>query len=195
MSRLKLKYPIFVEGSYDKSRVAAVADATIIVGGGFGIFNAKETLALLKRITQSGKLIMLTDSDDAGRLIRNKLKGVLKAENLINLYIPQIKGKERRKSAPSKAGLLGVEAMGDEVLRKLLLPYSVDADDRTENEPVNTADLYSAGLSGREDSALLRKNFCRKADLPLNLSPKALKEAIDLLGGKKFFFEILELMK
>ncbi len=195
MNRLKLRYPIFVEGSYDKSRVAAVADTMIIVGGGFGVFNARETLALLKRITEDGKLIMLTDSDDAGRLIRNKLKGVLKAENLINLYIPQIKGKEKRKAVPSKAGLLGVEAMGDEVLRKLLLPYAVDSAQSAENEPVSTADLYGAGLSGCGDSAFMRKDFCSKAGLPLNLSPKALKEAINLLGGKKFFFEILELLK
>ncbi len=191
MKRIKLKYPLFVEGSYDKKRVCAVVESTVITGGGFGIFNADEKLQLLRKITENGKLILLTDSDNAGRLIRNKLKGYLTAENVINLYTPAIKGKEKRKKAPSKEGILGVEAMTDKTLTDLLLPYAIEAEEEAFC-PIDAADLYNAGLSGGEGSALKRAAFCEAAGLPKNLTPKALKEAVNILGGAEFFANTLE---
>lgn len=191
MNRIKLKYPIFVEGAYDKNRVAAVADGTIVVGDGFGVFNAEEKLALLRRITEETKLIMLTDSDKAGQFIRNKLKGRLNADNIINLYTPALPGKEKRKKTPSKAGILGVEGMSDQVLYDLLAPYSAD-NSRTMGEEVSPADMYAAALTGKDESASMRKRFCEKAGLPPTLTPKALREAINILGGKDFFYRILE---
>ncbi|MBE6677204.1 MAG: DUF4093 domain-containing protein [Ruminococcaceae bacterium] len=194
MKRIKLKYPLFVEGSYDKKRVCAVAQGTVITGGGFGIFNAKEKLALLRKITENGKLLILTDSDNAGRLIRNKLKGFLGAESIINIYTPALEGKERRKKAPSKEGLLGVEGMSDDVLYKLLLPYSADGEAKP-TEDITAAELYNCGLVGCDGSEAKRKEFCLMASLPPSLSPKALREAVNILGGKTYFFEIMEKLK
>lgn len=191
MKRIKLKHPILVEGDYDKRRVCAVAEGTVITGGGFGIFNAKEKLALLKRITEKEKLIILTDSDNAGRLIRNKLKGYFGAENIINIYTPTLEGKEKRKKVPSKEGLLGVEGMSDEVLYNLLLPYSADEETKI-TEDINAAELYNCGLIGCDGSEAKRREFCLAASLPPNLSPKALREAINILGGKPYFNIIME---
>lgn len=194
MKRIKLKYPLLVEGSYDKKRVCAIVDSTVIIGGGFGIFNAEEKLCLLRKITENGKLLILTDSDNAGRLIRNKLKGLLNSENVINIYTPTIVGKEKRKKAPSKDGLLGVEGMSDETLYKLLLPYSSEAE-AIEVEELTTAELYEAGLTGGTSSKALRYAFCDAAELPRNLTPKALREAINILGGKSFFYKTMESIK
>lgn len=191
MKKIKLKYPLLVEGSYDKTRVCAVVEGTVIIGGGFGVFNAKEKILLLRRITDNGKLLILTDSDNAGRLIRNKLKGYLKSENIINIYTPSITGKEKRKKAPSKEGLLGVEGMSDEILYDLLLPYSV-CDNTKAAEEITAAELYNAGLVGGEESALRRKAFCAAANLPDTLTPKALREAINILGGKTYYRKIME---
>lgn len=190
MNKIKLKYPLLVEGSYDKNRVLAVAEGTVITTNGFGIFNSNEKKALLRRITENGKLIVLTDSDGAGMLIRNKLKGYLLPENVINLYSPTVKGKEKRKKAPSKAGILGVEGMSDEVLRELLSPFSMDSEELA-STPVSAAILYSAGLTGGKDSAALRAAFCRKAGLPESLTPKAFREAINILGGTEYFEKII----
>lgn len=190
MNKIKLKYPLLVEGSYDKNRVLAVAEGTVITTNGFGVFNSAEKKALLKRICQSSKLLVLTDSDSAGMLIRNKLKGYLAPEKVINLYTPDIKGKEKRKKAPSKAGILGVEGMSDEILRRLLLPYSVEEDEETIS-PVTTAMLYEAGLTGGKNSAALRRAFCEKASLPDGLTPKAFREAVNTLGGAEYFKKIM----
>ncbi len=191
MKRLKLRFPVFVEGNYDKKRICAVAEGTIITGNGFGVFNSNEKIQLLKKITDNGKLIILTDSDKAGIFIRNKLKGYLNTENIINLYTPSVQGKEKRKKTPSKDGLIGVEGMENHVIFDLLLPYSTDVETTTIEE-ICTADLYNRGLVGTDGSAALRKEFCDAAGLPKSLTPKALKEAINILGGKRYFLEILE---
>lgn len=191
MKKIKLKYPLLVEGEYDKKRVCAVADGTVITGGGFGIFNSDEKLMLLRRITENGKLIVLTDSDDAGRFIRNKLKGYLSGGNIINLYTPALAGKEKRKKSPSKAGILGVEGMDDATLYDLLCPYSEDNSDMVFEE-VSAADLYNQGLVGSSRATERRKAFCVAAKLPHGLTPKALREAVNILGGKTFFYEIME---
>jgi len=190
MNKIKLKYPLLVEGNYDKNRVLAVAEGTVITSNGFGIFNSEEKRALLRRLTTDGKLLVLTDSDGAGMLIRNKLKGYLKAENVINLYTPAIEGKEKRKKTPSKAGILGVEGMCDTVLRQLLAPYAMETN-AAATTPVTTALLYSAGLTGGDNSAALRASFCKKAGLPQSLTPKAFREAVNILGGVAYFEKIM----
>ncbi len=191
MKKIKLKYPLIVEGMYDKNRVMAVAEGTVIVLNGFGIFNDKEKRALLRRITADGKLLVLTDSDGAGFLIRNKLKGFLKAENIINLYSPQIHGKEKRKKLPSKEGFLGVEGLSNEMLLQILLPYSTDASERAEYAELSTAMLYEDGLTGKDNSTELRNAFCRAASLPESMTAKALREAINILGGLEFYEQIM----
>lgn len=190
MNKIVLKYPLLVEGNYDKNRVKAVAEGTVITTNGFGVFNSPEKKQLLKRITEHGKLLILTDSDGAGMLIRNKLKGYLAPENVINLYVPTVEGKEKRKKAPSKAGILGVEGMSDEVLRQILAPYDVKAEAR-DTEAVTTALLYETGLTGAEDSAARRALFCKKAGLPQGLTPKAFRETINTLGGVAYFEKIM----
>ena len=190
MNKIKLKYPLLVEGNYDKNRVSAVADGTVITTNGFAVFNSAEKKLLLKRITETGKLLVLTDSDGAGMLIRNKLKGYLTPKNVINLYVPTVRGTEKRKKTPSKAGVLGVEGMYDEILRKVLAPYALGTEE-TEAVPVSTAMLYDAGLTGCEDSAQKRTLFCKKAGLPEGLTPKAFRETINTLGGVAYFEKIM----
>lgn len=191
MKKLKLKYPLLVEGSYDKNRVSAVAEGTVITCGGFGIFNSAETKAILRRITQTGKLLVLTDSDGAGLLIRGKLKSILNAENIINIYTPQIQGKEKRKRFPSKAGFLGVEGMSDEVLYALLLPFS-DESAAVDFAPVTAATLYAMGLVGGEGSTERRNALCVRAGLPTGMNAKAFREAINALGGDEFLKTLTE---
>lgn len=191
MKKIKLKYPLLVEGSYDKNRVSAVAEGTVITSDGFGVFNSAEKRALLRRITEKGKLIVLTDSDGAGALIRGKLKGYLNAENVINLYIPRIEGKEKRKKAPSKDGFLGVEGMSSEVLLSLLRPFAETEDER-KYTPVNGACLYALGLTGGKDSSAKRAALCRAAGLPEDMSAKAFSEAVNVLGGCEYLNTLIE---
>lgn len=182
---------MLVEGSYDKNRVSAVAEGTVLTCGGFGIFNAAEKKALLKRITQSGFLLVLTDSDGAGLLIRSKLKSILNAENIINIYTPQIQGKEKRKRLPSKAGFLGVEGMSDEVLYTLLLPFS-DESAAVDFTPVSAAMLYDMGLIGGEGSTERRNKLCVQAGLPTGMNAKAFREAVNILGGNEYLKTLMK---
>ncbi len=196
MKKIQLKYPLLVEGKYDKNRILAVATGTVIVLNGFALFNDNEKRTLLRRIAESGKLLVLTDSDGAGFLIRNKLKGFLKPDSIINLYSPQIIGKEKRKPCPSKAGFLGVEGLSDDILLSILLPYSVEAETESAAfEEVSAADFYADGLTGKDNSSVLREKFCTVARLPKNLGAKPLREAVNMLGGKDFYTKILSEMQ
>lgn len=191
MKKINLKYPLLVEGNYDKNRVLAVANGTVITLNGFSLFNNEEKKALLRRISEEEKLLVLTDSDGAGFLIRNKLKGYLKSDSVINIYSPQIIGKEKRKKSPSKAGFLGVEGLSDEVLLKILVPFSKDSEKNAEFEEVTAAMLYKNGLTGKDNSATIRNKFCQASNLPENMGAKPLREAINILGGKAFYLKIL----
>ena len=122
--RLVLKYPVLVEGKYDRIKLSNVVASPILTADGFAVFNSPQKKKLLRRLTQAGKLILLTDSDSGGRLIRNKLKGYLPPGSTIDLYIPKLPGRERRKSKDSKEGLLGVEGMDDRLLYELLAGYA-----------------------------------------------------------------------
>ena len=122
--RLKILYPVIVEGRYDKLRLEQVIEAQILTTDGFGVFNKKEKGQLFRTLARKTPLIVLTDSDGAGKLIRSHLTSMIPAERLIQLYVPRIEGKERRKEQPSAEGILGVEGMERELLRELLLPYA-----------------------------------------------------------------------
>lgn len=180
--RLSVPYPIIVEGKYDRLRILSVADATVWTTDGFGIFKKKERLALFRQMSLRSPIILLTDSDGAGKLIRSHLTGAIPTERLIQLYIPQIRGKEARKSTPSAEGTLGVEGMEQTLLRNLLAPFS-DSErvkQRSEN-PLSKADLYRDGLTGREDSAKRRDELARKLGLPCQMTPNALLAALKIL--------------
>ncbi len=185
-----IKYPIIVEGKYDKIKLASIFNAKIITTDGFGIFNNKEKLSLIRQLANKDKIILLTDSDGGGHLIRSHIKTAIPTDKLINLYIPRIEGKEKRKNAPSKEGTLGVEGIDADKLREMLLPYSDEGIEKPQGE-ITKADFYALGLSGREDSKALREKILKKLGFPLNMSPNAMLQAVNILYSKEEFVEVV----
>ncbi len=189
--RIRLDRPVVVEGKYDKIRLQSVLDADILTTEGFGIFKAAEKTAMIRRIAAEKGLIVLTDSDGGGLVIRNYFNSILPQDRLTHLYIPAVKGRERRKTVDSKEGLLGVEGMDTETLRQLFAPFAVTAEERCPRTPITKIDLYEAGLSGGPGSKEKRRALCRLAGLPLNLSADAMLGALNLLYGKEEYEELL----
>lgn len=190
---LEIKYPIIVEGKYDKIRVGLVAKAEILTTDGFGIFKKNEKAALLRALAKKTKLIVLCDSDGAGTLIRSYMNSIISPDRLIHLYIPEIIGKEKRKKEPSKAGTLGVEGMERECLERILAPYSVDSNDMpgTEN-PLSKLDLYTDGLSGGVGSAEKRDAVAAHFGLPHGMSANALLAALKLVATYEEYKKAVE---
>ena len=184
-NRIKIPYPIFVEGKYDRLRLLSLLDADIYVTDGFGIFNKKEKGMLLRSLAKKTKIIVLTDSDGAGKVIRSHISSMIPKEAVIPLYVPQIEGVEKRKSAPSKEGFLGVEGMERELLYRLFLPYAVkdegasDAD--VQRRSITKTDLYIDGLTGGEDSSTRRDALAERLSLPHGMTPNALLSALNVL--------------
>ena len=181
----KIREAIVVEGRYDKNKLAQIVDTMIIETHGFGVFNSAETRALLKKIAEMRGLIILTDSDGAGFVIRNHLRGVLPKEHVKHAYIPQISGKERRKVRAGKEGLLGVEGMSDAIVLDALAcagaTFLEEENDRAQHAPITKADFYALGLSGGADSAEKRARVLRAYDLPIHMTANAMLEALNLL--------------
>jgi ribonuclease M5 len=179
--RLKVREVVIVEGKYDKNTLSQVVDATIITTGGFRLFKNRDLRSLLLRLAKERGVIVLTDADGAGLVIRNRLRGFLPPEMVKHAYIPALEGKEARKKQAGKAGLLGVEGISPELLRQSLINAGA-----TENHgpirAVTKKDLYDWGLSGAPDSAKLRQELQEKLNLPKNLSSKALCEVLTMLG-------------
>ncbi len=180
--KLKLKYPVVVEGKYDKAKVCLVVDTPIITLDGFAIFNNNEKKQLLKRLSRETGVILLTDSDRAGCFIRSKLKGVLNGK-IYNVYAPMVVGKERRKKTQSADGLLGVEGIESKVLYDLLLPFSDFKSSSSAN--ITKARFYADGFSGTDNSSVRRKLLAEYLALPVTLTSKALLEAINLLVSEE----------
>ena len=180
MKKLRVIYPIIVEGKYDKIRLSSLFEAHIVTTDGFGVFNKKEKLALIRALAASSKIILLTDSDGAGKLIRSHLTGAVPKDRLIQLYIPRVEGKERRKDAPSAEGTLGVEGMNNDILRELLLPYTDEGEPIGEN-PLSKTDFYIDGLTGGENSREKRNALAQSVGLPPDMTPNALLEALRLV--------------
>ena len=192
MEKLKIKYPVICEGKYDKIKLSSVIDGTIITTDGFGIFKNEEKASLLRRLAEEEKIIVITDSDGAGLVIRNFIKGIIPAEKTVNVYIPKIKGKEKRKEKPSKEGTLGVEGMTAELLHNALSPYCGEIKNKLS---LTKTDFFTLGLSGTDRASYLRKQFCIRAFLPPEMSANALLEAVNLLFTKEEFFKIMEDIK
>jgi ribonuclease M5 len=183
--RIKIKEVIIVEGKYDKNTLSQVADATIITTGGFSLFKDKDLRSLLLRLAKERGVIVLTDADGAGLVIRNRLRGFLPPEMVKHAYIPALEGKEARKKQAGKAGLLGVEGISPEMLRQALINVGATeshAPDCQVHRAVTKKDLYGWGLSGAPNSAKLRRELQEKLNLPKNLSSKALCEVLTMLG-------------
>lgn len=192
---IRIKEVIVVEGRYDKNTLSQLIDGTIIETEGFGIFSNKEKLALLRRLAEKRGLLVLTDSDGAGFVIRNFLKGAIDSKLVKHAYIPDISGKERRKQSPSKEGKLGVEGMGPEVLLAALERAGVltEAGEAPAREaPLITADLYALGLSGGKESAEKRKKLLKKLNLPEKLSARATLEVLNALYTRAELFALAE---
>ena len=181
--KLHIPYPVVVEGKYDKIRLSNVIDAQIIVTDGFGVFRKEEKRLLLRRLAAASPLIVLTDSDGGGKIIRSHLSGMLPKDKIIPLYIPQIKGKERRKDKPSAAGTLGVEGMEDSLLFDLFAPYAKEGDPltRAAENPLSKVDFFEDGLTGGANSTQKRDELAVKVGLPTGMSANALLEALKLL--------------
>ena len=195
MEKLRIREAIVVEGRYDKNALSQVVDAVILETKGFGVFNDAEKRRLLRELAEKRGLILLTDSDGAGFVIRNHLKGVLPPEKLKQAYIPEIAGKESRKRAPSKEGKLGVEGMSPEVLRRALLRAGATVIGAEESGRVpaglTRAELYALGLSGKEDSAAKRAALLRRLGLPQRLSAAALVDVLNALYEREELLRLL----
>ena len=189
--KIKISLPIIVEGKYDKIKLDSIFDATVIVTGGFAVFNNKDKQMLIKRLCRDG-VIVLTDSDGGGKQIRAFLKGALPKEKIHNLYIPKIEGKERRKDHASKAGLLGVEGMEKEELIKILSPFISDKEPIKPTRMITKVDFFQDKLTGFENSSSRRAELCKLAELPDDLTPNALLEALNLLYGYDGYKSLVE---
>lgn len=183
MKKQRIKEVIVVEGRYDRNMLLQVVDATVVETGGFSVFNDREKLNFLRRLAEKRGLILLTDSDGAGFVIRNYLKGALPKEHVKQAYIPDMPGKERRKRKPGKEGKLGVEGMSPQVLLKALRRSGATFGDETLSPPpapITKADLLERGLIG-PGSVTRRQALLRELSLPAHLTPNALLEALNIL--------------
>lgn len=186
---LYLDKPVIVEGKYDKIKLSSVIASPIITTDGFSLFNNREKAALIRKLAQNGGVIVITDSDGAGQVIRGRIKSIAGGCPVENIYIPQIVGKEKRKAHASKAGFLGVEGMETELLEKLLKKYI--ASTNTPKAAVAKIDLYEMGLSGGENAKILREAVCRELDLPHDMNANALLEAVNLLYTREMFIQMV----
>ncbi len=196
---LRVREAIVVEGRYDKDTLSQVVDTLILETSGFGIFKNPEQMALLRRVAERRGLIVLTDSDAAGFIIRNRIRGALPAQQLKHAYIPDVYGKERRKRRPGKEGKLGVEGMPPQVLKEVLrraqatfldeLPMAERA-----QPSLTKADLMRAGLSGGADSAQRRQALLRKLELPEHMSANALLAVLNSCYSREEVRHILNLI-
>lgn len=191
---MKIKEVIIVEGKYDKIKLDSMLDATVIATDGFRLFKDKEKKELIKMYAEKKGIVILTDSDSAGFLIRNHLKGWVDTKYIKNAYIPEIQGKEKRKEKAGKEGLLGVEGMTKEVILDALKKAGCSEGEKQTLTPVTKTDLFLAGLSGGANSEALRKEFMKKAGFPSKLSANAFLEAINSFLGKEKFEEIIREM-
>lgn len=189
----RIKEVIVVEGRYDKNTLSQVVDAVIIETGGFGIFNDREKRALLKKLAESRGLILMTDSDGAGFLIRNHLKGCIDQSLIKNAYIPDVYGKERRKAKGSKEGKLGVEGMRPEVLLEALKRAGATFEGDSgggQEERISKADLYKKGLSGGAGSAARRQALLSRLDLPARLTADGLLDVLNATMSREEFLAL-----
>ena len=180
---IKIREAIVVEGRYDKNTLSQIVDAPILETSGFGIFKDKKQLQLLRQVAQRRGLIVFTDSDGAGFVIRNHLKSVIPAQYLKHAYIPDIYGKERRKAAPGKEGKLGVEGMKADVILEALrrAGATIEGEPKQQTKAIKKQDMMALGLSGGENSAVKRSALLKKLDLPEHMSANALLQALNLL--------------
>ena len=184
--KIKIDKIVLVEGRYDKIKLDSILDTTVIAVNGFGLFKDEEKKATIRALAEKRGAIILCDSDGGGSVIRRHLNSILPNECRINLYIPEIMGKEKRKSSPSKEGKLGVEGMDAELLRNLFESFACDTPS-TPKSDISAADLFADGFSGGENSSKKRAELAKALGLPSNISSKLLVDAINILGGREVY--------
>ena len=192
---VKIKEAIVVEGRYDKNTLSQIVDAPILETSGFGIMKDKAQLELLRRVAQSRGLVVFTDSDGAGFVIRNFLKGAIPADRLKHAYIPDVYGKEKRKNTPGTEGKLGVEGMSPEVIVDALVRAGATVEGETTDRTagnITKQDLVALGLSGGKDSASKRQEVLKKMNFPQHMSCNAMLQALNLLTDLNGVKTILE---
>ena len=192
---VKIKEAIVVEGRYDKNTLSQIVDAPILETSGFSVFKDKERLALLRRIAETRGLIVFTDADGAGFVIRNFLKGAIDKKFIKHAYIPDVAGKERRKKTPGKEGKLGVEGMPPDVILEALRRAGatfLDAECIQKSTGITKADLVMLGLSGGQNSEMKRKLLLKELNLPEKLTTNGLLQALNLLYTADELAQIME---
>lgn len=191
---VKIKEAILVEGRYDKNTLSQIVDAPILETSGFGIFKDQQQMNLLRRVAQSRGLIVFTDSDGAGFVIRNHIKSAIPGKYLKHAYIPDIPGKEKRKSAPGKEGKLGVEGMSREIILDALRKSGATFEGQGTLQPkqITKQDLMALGLSGGPDASSRRLQLLKKCNLPEHLSANAMLQALNLLYSLEELTSLVE---
>lgn len=190
--KIKLTEAVIVEGKYDKIKLSNIIDAFIIETNGFAVFKDKSKLSFIKKLAKERGIIILTDSDHAGFMIRNYISSGVPKEQIKNVYIPDVFGKEKRKNVPSKEGKLGVEGMTKEVILASLEKAGVSSTSSVCDNPITTVDFYDLGLTGGANSKAKRKAVCKALDLPEFLSTSSLISCINNFMTKEEFFDLCQ---
>lgn len=192
--KIKLSIPVVVEGKYDKIKLASILDAAIITTDGFGLFKNKDKLAILKKAAKNG-IIIMTDSDGAGKVIRSHIAGSVPRDKIYDLYVPRIAGKERRKAAPSKEGVLGVEGIDVDTLYSIFSKFvkKHGLEKSVTGGVIEKNDLYEAGLTGSPDSKTRRDCLAARLGLPGGMSTPALLSALRAIMSREEFLKLQEI--
>ena len=194
---VKIREAILVEGRYDKNTLSQLVDAPIFETSGFGIFKDKQQMAMLRRVAEKRGLIVLTDSDGAGFVIRNHIKSAIPSHHLKHAYIPDIYGKERRKVTPGKEGKLGVEGMKPEILLDALrrCGATIEGENAVAERNITKQNMMELGLSGGKDASALRLALLKKLDLPEHMSANAMLQALNMLYTPEELYSIVQEIK
>lgn len=193
--KIKIHEAVIVEGRYDKIKLSNIIDAFILETDGFSIFKDKKKLTFIKKLALERGIVVLTDSDHAGFMIRSHISSAVPKSRIKNVYIPDVYGKEKRKAAPSKEGKIGVEGMSTEVILNAFEKAGVTASKVTCDNPVTTADFFELGLTGGADSKKKRKELCAELDLPEFLSVSSLISCINNMMSKEEFAKKVKAMR
>ena len=185
---LHLEQAVIVEGKYDKIKLNSIIDGVIITTNGFSVIKDKEKIELIRYFAKKKGIIILTDSDSAGFKIRNYIKGAVQEGKITNVYIPDIFGKEKRKTAPSKEGKLGVEGIDKEILLKAFEKAGILSSETSEKrDPITKIDLYEAGLTGGKNSSEKRKAVLKRLDMPQLLTTNSMLEILNTMMSREEF--------
>ncbi|NLP26961.1 MAG: DUF4093 domain-containing protein [Clostridiales bacterium] len=192
---LRVEQAIIVEGKYDKIKLASIIDGIIIQTNGYGIFKDKEKVALIKFYAEKTGIIILTDSDSAGFLIRNYIKGIIPNDRITNVYIPDVFGKEKRKSKHSCEGKIGVEGIDKDIILEAFSKAGILSSEGVKRESITRLDFFELGLSGRANSSELRRNLLKKIKLPELLSTQGLLEVVNTIYTREELVDVIAEIK